>query len=241
MASAPAGSFAPVAQFPGGFSVVKRGPMFHSIVREIRITHREAADRPLARGAGHRREAGAAEHLDQDAAVIAVALALCLSAGPASARLRVVTTTSDLADPYHTFLVQADHPWTVGLIVTDPDGASIASAGVDGTVRIWSPSDGEEVRVLRGHSNEAWDVAFSPDGTQIAHRAMTTPDQPDYAVFHLAVSPAGGGPRDVLTEALDRMVYGFDFETTGDGIVAATILKMKPPAPPWWASAIFCA
>ena len=32
------------------------------------------------------------------------------------------STGSDLADPFHTFLVQADHPWTVGLVVTDPDG-----------------------------------------------------------------------------------------------------------------------
>ncbi len=31
-------------------------------------------------------------------------------------------TTSDLADPLHTFLVQAAHPWSVGLLVTDPDG-----------------------------------------------------------------------------------------------------------------------
>lgn len=31
-------------------------------------------------------------------------------------------TTSDLADPLHTFLVQADHPWSVGLVVVDPDG-----------------------------------------------------------------------------------------------------------------------
>jgi len=32
------------------------------------------------------------------------------------------STTSDLAAPFHTFLVQADHPWTVGLVVTDPEG-----------------------------------------------------------------------------------------------------------------------
>ena len=34
--------------------------------------------------------------------------------------------TSDLAEPFHSFLVQADHPWTVGLVVTDPDGLAAA-------------------------------------------------------------------------------------------------------------------
>jgi poly-gamma-glutamate capsule biosynthesis protein CapA/YwtB (metallophosphatase superfamily) len=31
-------------------------------------------------------------------------------------------TTSDLAEPFHSFLVEADHPWTVGVVATDPDG-----------------------------------------------------------------------------------------------------------------------
>ncbi|MBD3222990.1 hypothetical protein GF314_17310 [bacterium] len=30
--------------------------------------------------------------------------------------------TSDLAEPFHSFLVEADHPWTVGVVVTDPEG-----------------------------------------------------------------------------------------------------------------------
>ncbi|HOX26938.1 MAG TPA: CapA family protein [Candidatus Krumholzibacteria bacterium] len=32
------------------------------------------------------------------------------------------STGSDLAAPQHTFLVQANHPWTVGLVVADPEG-----------------------------------------------------------------------------------------------------------------------
>jgi hypothetical protein len=32
------------------------------------------------------------------------------------------STTSTLRNPVHEFLVHADHPWTVGLRVTDPDG-----------------------------------------------------------------------------------------------------------------------
>ena len=57
---------------------------------------------------------------------------------------------------------------------------------------------------------------WSPDGTTIAHVAMTWPDRPDFAVWHLAVSPADGGSRRVLTESLDRMVHGHDWDPSGD-------------------------
>lgn len=35
-------------------------------------------------------------------------------------------TTSVLADPFHSFTVPADHPWTVGVMVADPDGLACA-------------------------------------------------------------------------------------------------------------------
>ncbi|WUI01160.1 AAA family ATPase [Spirillospora sp. NBC_00431] len=41
----------------------------------------------------------------------------------------------------------------------------LASASYDGTVRIWS---GGGARVLRGHTDEVWDVAWSPDGSRLA-------------------------------------------------------------------------
>jgi dipeptidyl aminopeptidase/acylaminoacyl peptidase len=59
---------------------------------------------------------------------------------------------------------------------------------------------------------------WSPDGKFIAHRAMTTPDRPDFAVYHLAVSPVGGGPRRVITESLDRMVYGHGWTPDGKAL-----------------------
>jgi dipeptidyl aminopeptidase/acylaminoacyl peptidase len=58
--------------------------------------------------------------------------------------------------------------------------------------------------------------SWSPDGTTIAHVAMTVPDRPDFAVWHLAASPAEGGARRVLTESLDRMIYGHDWAPDGE-------------------------
>ncbi|WP_158889307.1 BTAD domain-containing putative transcriptional regulator [Amycolatopsis anabasis] len=49
-----------------------------------------------------------------------------------------------------------------------PDGARVAGAGADGTVRIWPVARDREPVVLTGHRGPALAVAFSPDGTRVA-------------------------------------------------------------------------
>ena len=44
----------------------------------------------------------------------------------------------------------------------------IASAGKDGTVRLWDVKTGECLKVIRAHSSEINWVAFSPDGKALA-------------------------------------------------------------------------
>ena len=70
----------------------------------------------------------------------------------------------------------ADDPgrfaWSFGGGVTavtfSPDGESIATAGEDGTVRLWDAFTGEQLVARVAHSPWAWSVAFSPDGSRIA-------------------------------------------------------------------------
>lgn len=50
---------------------------------------------------------------------------------------------------------------------TSPDGATVATAGSDGAVRLWS-RDGRPTGVLDGHGDEVAAVAFSPDGSLLA-------------------------------------------------------------------------
>jgi dipeptidyl aminopeptidase/acylaminoacyl peptidase len=48
------------------------------------------------------------------------------------------------------------------------DGQTLASGGDDGTVRLWSVAEGEEIATLRGHDRWVYSVSFSPDGQTLA-------------------------------------------------------------------------
>src|SRR5262245_3533750 len=49
-----------------------------------------------------------------------------------------------------------------------PDGKWLASAGRDGTARLWETATGKEVRRFGGHQGPARSVAFAPDGRLLA-------------------------------------------------------------------------
>ncbi|MEE4174552.1 MAG: S9 family peptidase [Xanthomonadales bacterium] len=110
-----------------------------------------------------------------------------------------------------------------------PDGTRIAfasnrtpDADLNQNTDIWvvpAHPEGDDVPpALQITDHPGTDAAprWSPDGRTIVHRAMTTPDRPDFAVWHLALSPVDGGPRRVLTADLDRMIYGHGFDPDGE-------------------------
>ncbi len=59
------------------------------------------------------------------------------------------------------------HTAPVFTAVFHPDGLRIASGGRDRVIRIWDPSNGEEMAHLPGHTNYVFSLAFSPDGSTL--------------------------------------------------------------------------
>src|SRR5579884_2470762 len=60
------------------------------------------------------------------------------------------------------------HAGPVYAVGWSPDGRYLASAGQDGTVRVWNGADGKTMTIYRGHTQPVKVAVWSPDGRSIA-------------------------------------------------------------------------
>jgi WD40 repeat protein len=65
-------------------------------------------------------------------------------------------------------VVLAGHIGEIKDLAFNADGSTLATAGDDGTVRLWDTATGAPKLVLRGHEARVDSVAFSPDGAFLA-------------------------------------------------------------------------
>ncbi|HRI66850.1 MAG TPA: protein kinase, partial [Polyangium sp.] len=94
-----------------------------------------------------------------------------------------------------------------------PDGQSIVSACLDGTVRVWSIDGLGEPRILRGHEGAAWSAVFSPDGKRIVSASQDRT---------IRIWNTDGSEKPIVLEGHDGTVNEAAFSPDGKRIISAS-------------------
>src|SRR5262249_19558550 len=111
-------------------------------------------------------------------------------------------------------------------IAFSPNGAWIATACLDRSVRIWDSHSGKPVKAFPGHAAPVFSVTFSPDGTKLASASQDA----TVKIWDLTSEPGVGvlalEPREVYLRPIPSSfswVGGLSFRPDGAGLAAAGI------------------
>jgi len=93
-----------------------------------------------------------------------------------------------------------------------PDGSSLATGSMDGTIRLWNTETGETIASMPGHMQETTDVAFSPDGRTLASLGRNE----SLKLWHLATR------REMMSINLPRAGMWLRFSPDGSKLAVET-------------------
>ena len=155
--------------------------------------------------------------------------------GWAAVAVAAVACSSSLREQVATLRGSSDY---VSAVTFSPDGKLVAagSGSLDGAVRVWRASTGARVAVMKGHTGDILDVAFSPDSevlataaTDDAARLWEVPSGESVGSLtgHTGAVNAVGFNRDgtaVITASSDGTVRFWDATS---GLPTATLLGAR--------------
>jgi WD40 repeat protein/DNA-binding SARP family transcriptional activator len=118
----------------------------------------------------------------------------------------------------HAPLQSTSHPAKFAIMRArfSADGSRLATAGVDGSARVFDTATGQAQFILTGHGGQVNAVAFSPDGQRLA----TGGEDSTARIWDLAPGPASG--KEIVRIEHESSVDGVAFSPDGEDLAIGT-------------------